>query len=130
MKKINFFIFFFICVLGVNQTFAQTNKGKCRVDVASADCKSGFGICGTTVVFKNNGNKTIDGITYQIYFYNKFDDLLGSRENTWTDDGITDDPIAPGKTDRDTETFKAFSDASYITVTIKKIHYTDRTICD
>ena len=130
MKKQRLLICLLFSFLGIHQSFAQSNKGRCQVEVVSADSKGGFGYCGTSVVFKNNGNKTIDGITYQIYFYNKFDELLGSRENTWTDDGIGDDPIAPGKTERDSDSFKAFSDASYITVTIKKVHYTDRTICN
>lgn len=120
----------FFLFLGVQGSYSQNNKGKCNIEVVSAGCKALMGHCGTTVVFKNNGNKTVDGIIYQIYFYNKFDELLGTRENTWTDDGLTDDPIAPGKTDRDTDNFKGFSAASYINVSIKKIHYTDKSTCD
>lgn len=130
MKKFILSLPVFFLLIGMGSAYAQSNKGKCQIEVVKAECKGAMGVCGTTVLFKNNGSKTVDGITYKIEFYNKFDELLGSRDNTWTDDGIGDDPIPPGGSERDSDSFKVFSEASYITVSVKKVHFTDRTICD
>lgn len=130
MKKGNYFVYIVICFLGLNQAFAQQNQGNCNVDVVSAECLSALDYCGTTVVFKNNGNKTIDAISYKISFYNKFDDLLGTRIKTWTGDiALVDTPITPGETERDTDIYKEFSEANTIRVSIRKVHYTDHTTC-
>ena len=74
MKKL-FFIAMLILV--GNSINAQSNKGLCKVEVSDVSKATSFGyLLGYSVTFKNNSKKTVDGIYWNVYYYNNANELI------------------------------------------------------
>jgi hypothetical protein len=126
MKKI---FFIAMLILLVNSASAQSNKGLCKVEVNDISKVTGFGyLGGYSVEFKNNSSKTVDGIYWNVYYYNNADDLLFEDESSFNSTS-TVDPIAMGFKKTIVRT-KRVKGASKVFVKITKVHFSDGTSCD
>ncbi len=116
-----------IVLLG-NVAIAQSNKGMCKVEVNDISKVTGFGyLGGYTVEFKNNSKKTVDGIYWNVYFYNNADDLVFEDKSSFNSTS-TVDPIATGFTKTLVRT-QSVKGASKVFIKITKVHFSDGTSC-
>ena len=126
MKKLFIIL---IIVLFSNFTFAQTNKGLCSIEVSDVSKVASFGyLIGYSATFKNNSKKTVDGIYWNVYYYNNANELLKKDNSSFNSSKIID-PIAPGfsKTLARSPRIKG---ASVVIVKITKVHFSDGTSCN
>lgn len=82
---------------------------------------------GYSVEIKNSSDKTVDGIEWDAYFFNRFGDLKGKREGEWTSGNLIK-PKTPGETLIDVSS-NFVSGATDVFITIKRVHFTDGTLC-
>jgi hypothetical protein len=106
----------------------QKNKSKCDLEIEKVYTQTVMGRnIGYGVEIKNNSDKTIDGIEWTAFFYTRFGDLKGKREGTWTSGNIIK-PKKPGETLIDIDS-NFISGATDVFISIKRVHYTDGSIC-
>jgi hypothetical protein len=126
MKKL-----FFIAMLILigNSINAQTNKGLCSVEVNDVSKAISFNyLLGYSVTFKNNSQKTVDGVYWNVYYYNNANELIESDNSSFNSTKIID-PIAPGFT-KTLARSPRVKGASVVIVKITKVHFTDGTSCN
>jgi len=126
MKKIISILF---VVLFTNFTNAQVNKGLCSIEVSDVSKATSFGyLLGYSVTFKNNSKKTIDGIYWNVFYFNNANELIEKDNSSFNSTKIID-PIASGfsKTLARSSRIKG---ASVVIVKITKVHYSDGTSCN
>ena len=88
----------FLLTVSTGELRAQTNKGKCGIVVADVSCVQLLGyLTSYAVTFKNNAERTADGIYFRVVFYNNEGRRISESEeafnsSTWVD------PIGPGTT--------------------------------
>ena len=116
-----------ITLLG-NAAIAQSNKGMCKVEVNDVSKVTGFGyLGGYSVEFKNNSKKTVDGIYWNVYYYNNADDLVFEDKSSFNSTS-TVDPIAMGFT-KTLVRSQSVKGASKVFIKITKVHFSDGTTC-
>jgi hypothetical protein len=126
MKKLFFTL---IIVLVSNITFSQSNKGLCKVEVQDVSKVTSFGyLLGYSVTFKNDTKKTIDGIYWNVYYYNNANELLKQDNSSFNSTKLID-PIATGFTKTLARTQKV-KGASMVIIKISKVHFSDGTSCN
>lgn len=126
MKKL-FFIAMLILV--GNSINAQSNKGLCNVEVSDVSKATSFGyLLGYSVTFKNNSKKTVDGIYWNVYYYNNANELIEKDTSSFNSTKIID-PIASGFT-KTLARSPRVKGASVVIVKITKVHYSDGTSCN
>ncbi len=114
----------FLC----NAAIAQSNKGMCNVEVNDISKVSAFGyLGGYSVEFKNNSKKTVDGIYWNVYYYNNADDLVLEDKSSFNSTS-TVDPIATGFT-KTLVRSQSVKGASKVFIKITKVHFSDGTTC-
>lgn len=119
----------FIIALFSNFTFAQSNSGKCSVEVSDVSKVSSFGyLLGYTVEFKNNSKKTVDGIYWNVFYYNNALELI-KKDNSSFNSSKAIDPIATGFTKTLVRPDR-IKGASKAIIKITKVHFTDGTSCN
>jgi len=126
MKKIISVLF---VVLFANYTYAQVNKGLCSIEVSDVSKATSFGyLLGYSVTFKNNSKKTVDGIYWNVFYFNNANELIEKDNSSFNSTKIID-PIASGfsKTLARSSRIKG---ASVVIVKITKVHYSDGTSCN
>ena len=126
MKKI---ISILLVVLFTNYTYAQVNKGLCSIEVSDVSKATSFGyLLGYSVTFKNNSKKTVDGIYWNVFYFNNANELIEKDNSSFNSTKIID-PIASGfsKTLARSSRIKG---ASVVIVKITKVHYSDGTSCN
>ena len=126
MKKL-----FFIAILIIigNSINAQKNRGLCSVEVSDISKAISFNyLLGYSVTFKNNTNKTVDGVYWKAYYYNNANELIESDNSSFNSTKIID-PIAPGFT-KTLARSPRVEGASIVIVKITKVHFTDGTSCN
>jgi hypothetical protein len=126
MKKI---ISILLVVLFTNYTYAQVNKGLCSIEVSDVSKATSFGyLLGYSVTFKNNSKKTVDGIYWNVFYFNNANELIEKDNSSFNSTKIID-PIASGfsKTLARSSRIKG---ASVVTVKITKVYYSDGTSCN
>ena len=122
-----FYTFFIVFVS--NFSFSQSNKGLCKVEVEDVSKVTSFGyLLGYSVTFKNDTNKTIDGIYWNVYYYNNANELLKKDNSSFNSTKIID-PIASGFTKTIARSTKV-KGASVVIIKINKVHFSDGTTCD
>lgn len=118
-----------IIVLFSNFAFAQTNKGLCSVDVSDVSKVTSFGyLLAYSVTFKNNSKKTVDGVYWNVYYYNNANELIEKDTSSFNSTKIID-PIASGFT-KTLARSPRIKGASAVIVKITKVHYSDGTNCN
>ena len=118
-----------IIVFVSNFSFSQSNKGLCKVEVEDVSKVTSFGyLLGYSVTFKNDTNKTIDGIYWNVYYYNNANELLKKDNSSFNSTKIID-PIASGFTKTIARSPKV-KGASVVIIKITKVHFSDGTTCD
>jgi|LauGreDrversion4_2_1035121.scaffolds.fasta_scaffold305676_4 hypothetical protein len=118
-----------IIVFVSNFSFSQTNKGLCKVEVDDVSKVTSFGyLLGYSVTFKNDTNKTIDGIYWNVYYYNNANELLKKDNSSFNSTKLID-PIASGFTKTIARSPKV-KGASVVIIKITKVHFSDGTSCD
>ena len=126
MKKL---FFIAILILIGNSINAQTNKGLCSVEVNDVSKAISFNyLLGYSVTFKNNSQKTVDGVYWNVYYYNNANELIESDNSSFNSTKIID-PIAPGFT-KTLARSPRVKGASIVIVKITKVHFTDGTSCN
>jgi hypothetical protein len=126
MKKL-----FFIAILIIigNSINAQKNRGLCSVEVSDISKAISFNyLLGYSVTFKNNTNKTVDGVYWNVYYYNNANELIESDNSSFNSTKIIG-PIAPGFT-KTLARSPRVEGASIVIVKITKVHFTDGTSCN
>ena len=112
-----------------NITFSQSNKGLCKVEVQDVSKVTSFGyLLGYSVTFKNDTKKTIDGIYWNVYYYNNANELLKQDNSSFNSTKLID-PIATGFTKTLARTQKV-KGASMVIIKISKVHFSDGTSCN
>jgi hypothetical protein len=125
MKK--YFLLCFACML-FHFVNAQQNKGLCKVEVYDVTKVISFGyLVGYTIEFKNNANKTVDGIYWTVNYYNNSGDLLKTDESSFNSTNVIE-PIGSGHTKILTRAPRV-KGASKISILISKVHYSDGSSC-
>ena len=123
----NLFFIAMIILLG-NAAIAQSNKGMCKVEVNDISKVTGFGyLAGYSVEFINNSKKTVDGIYWNVYYYNNANDLLFEDKSSFNSTS-TVDPIAMGFT-KTLVRSQSVKGASKVFIKITKVHFSDGTTC-
>jgi hypothetical protein len=119
-----------ILIIGCNNPInAQTNKGLCSVEVNDVSKAISFNyLLGYSVTFKNNSQKTVDGVYWNVYYYNNANELIESDNSSFNSTKIID-PIAPGFT-KTLARSPRVKGASVVIVKITKVHFTDGTSCN
>jgi hypothetical protein len=107
----------------------QSNKGLCKVEVNDVSKTTSFGyLVGYSVTFKNNSKKTVDGVYWNVYFYNNNGDLIKEDKSTFNSTSLID-PIASGFTKILVRSPRV-KGASKVIVKITKVHFSDGTTCN
>ena len=118
-----------IIVLVSNFTFSQTNKGLCNIEIGDVSKAISFGhLLGYSVTFKNNTTKTVDGIYWNVYYYNNANELLKKDNSSFNSTKLID-PIASGFTKTIARTPRV-KGASRVIIKISKVHFSDGTSCN
>jgi len=101
----------------------------CKVEVDDVSKVTSFGyLLGYSVTFKNDTNKTIDGIYWNVYYYNNANELLKKDNSSFNSTKLID-PIASGFTKTIARSPKV-KGASVVIIKITKVHFSDGTSCD
>lgn len=101
----------------------------CKVEVNDVSKVTSFGyLIGYSVTFKNNSKKTVDGIYWDVYYYNNDKELIKKDNSSFNSTKIID-PIASGFT-KTLARSPRIKGASVVVVIIKKVHFSDGTSCD
>ncbi len=118
-------VFSFLC----QTANIQSNKGLCKVEVNDVSKTTSFGyLVGYSVTFKNNSKKTVDGVYWNVYFYNNNGDLIKEDKSTFNSTSLID-PIASGFTKILVRSPRV-KGASKVIVKITKVHFSDGTTCN
>ena len=126
MKKLFFIAMIILIGSSIN---AQSNKGLCKVEVSDVSKVTSFGyLLGYSVTFKNNSKKTVDGIYWDVYYYNNDNELIKKDDSSFNSTK-TIDPIAAGFT-KTLARSPRVKGASVVIVKIKKVHFSDGTSCN
>jgi hypothetical protein len=126
MKKL---FFIAMIILFGNTINAQSNKGLCKVEVSDVSKVTSFGyLIGYSVTFKNNSKKTVDGIYWDVYYYNNDNELIKKDNSSFNSTKLID-PIAAGFT-KTIARSPRIKGASVVVVKITKVHYSDGTSCN
>lgn len=126
MKKL---FFIAMIILFGNSINAQSNKGLCKVEVSDVSKVTSFGyLMGYSATFKNNSKKTVDGIYWDVYYYNNDNELLKKDNSSFNSTKIID-PIAAGFT-KTLARSPRVKGASAVIVKITKVHFSDGTSCN
>jgi hypothetical protein len=121
-------IFVFATILFCANLNAQTNKGKCNVNISDYGRTVTFGyLVAYYVEFKNDSKKSVDGIYFTTTFYNNNGDVLSTKTESFNSNNIID-PIATGFTKKIARAPR-IKGASKIGFTINKVHFADGTTC-
>ena len=126
--KIKFLFLVNIFVLSFSNVNAQSNSEKCDVKIQDIKSQNVLGRnIGYVVKFDNDNEKTIDGIAWTAFYYDRFGELKGKKEGTWTSGNFIK-PVPANSTLTTTQTsWVKGADDVYITIT--KVHFTDGSTC-
>lgn len=123
----NLFVFVIIILFG-HSINAQQNKGLCNVEINDVSKIVSFGyLVSYSVEFKNNTNKTVDGIYWNAYYYNNAGELVEQDKSSFNSTNIIE-PIAMGFTKMLVRSPK-IEGASKVFIKITKVHYSDGASC-
>lgn len=107
---------------------AQKSRGICGVEVNDVSRTTSFGYLVAYVVqFKNNTNRSVDGIYWRAQFYNNDGDFIESSESSFNSTNIID-PISSGFT-KSLARAPRVKGASKVVIIIDKVHFTDGETC-
>ena len=125
MKKLLGLLFFgLIC----NLTFGQQNKGVCKIEVTDISKLISFGyLVGYTAEFKNNSNKTVDGIYWTTYYINNNGDYIKVESDSFNASDLVD-PIQSGFK-KSLVRAPRIKNASKLIIVVNKVHFTDGSTC-
>lgn len=96
--------------------------------VKSSVTRDSIGTPEANVTFKNISKKEIDGIKARIKTFNNFDEPVNGFLSDNTFEGISQDKVAPGKSNDVVWTLYNFDGASKIKVEVYHIHFSDGTV--
>lgn len=129
-------VFFFVLITSISwsQDAVSTRESKvnradnCGLETVQAYTQQVLGKnVGFFVRFKNDGDKTIDALEYDVTFKNAFDEIIGTKTFTWQASVIVG-PIKPNMIINDGGT-NWMDGANKIDVKILRVHFTDGTTC-
>jgi hypothetical protein len=114
--------------LFANFSFGQTSKGACKIEVTDVSKLISFGyLVGYTAEFKNNSNKTVDGIYWTTYYINNNGDYIKTESDSFNASDLID-PIQSGFK-KSLVRAPRIKNASKLIIVINKVHFTDGTSC-
>lgn len=117
-----------VMVLFFHGARSQTDKGKCGIEVVDVSCVQLLGYLSSyTVTFKNNTERSVDGIYYRVMFNNNEGRLISEMEDgfnssTWTG------PVGPGTT-KFIMRYPNIKGASKAVILIDRVHYVNGESC-
>ena len=118
-----------VCFLfNANFCKAQTHHDKCGIIVNDVKTQVVLGRnIGYILKLENTNEKTVDGISWTAFFYDRFGELKGTKEATWTSGNF----IKPADTNAIITTTQGawVKEADDIFITINKVHFIDKTTC-
>ena len=122
-------LFFILTIILFGNTInAQSNDGLCKVAIIDVSKMTGFGyFVGYSAEFKNNSKKTVDGIYWNVYYYNNDGELIEEDKSSFNSTNVID-PIAVGFTKKLVRS-KKIKGASKVFLKITKVHFSDGTSC-
>lgn len=126
--KIKYLFLFNLFLFAFSQLKAQSNNEKCGVKIQDIKSQNVLGRnIGYVVKFDNDNEKTIDGIAWTAFYYDRFGELKGKKEGTWTSGNFIK-PVPTNSTLTTTQT-SWVKDADDVFITINKVHFTDGSTC-
>jgi hypothetical protein len=125
MRQLLFvFLFGFICTA----TYGQQSKGICKIEVSDISKLISFGyLVGYTAEFKNNSNKTVDGIYWTTYYINNNGDYIKVETDSFNASDLVD-PIQSGFK-KSLVRAPRIKNASKLIIVVNKVHFTDGSTC-
>ena len=125
MKRI-----FWLLIFGLmyNCTYGQQNKGVCKIEVTDVSKLISFGyLVGYTAEFKNNSNKTVDGIYWTTYYINNNGDYIKVETDSFNASDLVE-PIQSGSK-KSLVRVPSIKNASKLIIVINKVHFADGSTC-
>lgn len=111
-----------------NFSYGQTSKGICKIEVSDISKLISFGyLVGYTAEFKNNSNKTVDGVYWTTYYINNDGDYIKTETDSFNASDLID-PIQSGFK-KSLVRAPRIKNASKLIIVINKVHFTDGTSC-
>ena len=122
----------FLCVLLIclmfNCAYGQQSKGVCKIEVADVSKLISFGyLVGYTAEFKNNSNKTVDGIYWTTYYINNNGDYIKTESDSFNASELVE-PIQSGFK-KSLVRAPRIKNASKLIIVIDKVHFADGSTC-
>jgi hypothetical protein len=125
MKKL---IIAFTFVMFCTASYAQSNKGLCKVEVSDIIPIVTFGyLVSYDLNVENNSNKTVKGVDWTAYFYSQDGALIKKISDSYSSGKIID-PIAPGY-NKNLIRAPRVKGAAKMSVTITKVVFHDGSVC-
>ena len=121
---------FWVLLFGLfsNFSYGQNSKGICKIEVSDISKLISFGyLVGYTAEFKNNSNKTVDGIYWTTYYINNDGDYIKTETDSFNASDLID-PIQSGLK-KSLVRAPRVKNASKLIIVINKVHFTDGTSC-
>jgi hypothetical protein len=131
--KVLFSFLFFTSLIILATSFSSTKgidfgKNYCNIEIVQAYTQEVLGKnVGFFVRFKNNSEKEMDAIDYQVSFMNGFGEVKGQKQFSWQSGNLSK-PIKPGQTLNEGAT-NWIDGANKIEVKILRAHFTDGSTC-
>jgi len=108
--------------------FAQSNVGKCGVEIHDVSSITAFGyLSAYTVMFRNTNEKSVDGIYYTAVFYNNEDREIERKEDAFNSSAVIN-PIASGVV-RSLVRSPGVKGASKLVIVVNRVHFTNGKTC-
>lgn len=127
MKHFSFL--FYTVILFLTTSFLIKLEGQCGLIVIDSFTQEVMGKnVGFYVKFKNVSEKNIDALEYRVRYLDGFNDEKGVKEFTWQAGNLID-KLEPGETLKDGST-NWIKGANKIKIEIKRVHYTDDSVCE
>lgn len=108
--------------------FAQSNVGKCGVEIHDVSSITTFGyLSAYTVMFRNTNEKSVDGIYYTAVFYNNENREIERKEDSFNSSALVD-PLAPGVV-KSLVRSPRVKGASKLVIVVDRVHFTNGKTC-
>ena len=109
-------------------SYSQDSKGICKIEVTDISKLISFGyLVGYTAEFKNNSNKTVDGIYWTTYYINNNGDYIKTETDSFNASDLIDTIQSGFK--KSLVRAPKIKNASKLIIVINKVHFTDGTTC-
>lgn len=104
------------------------HSGKCGINPLKAYSQNVMGKnIGYYAEIKNQSMKEVDALEWEARFYDNFDELIDTRDDSWSSGNFIK-PCKPNETIKDLNPVWV-SNATKVFISITRVHFTDGTSC-